>query len=260
MPCSEALRLQEYFDGELDAATAAALERHLEGCAECAEMRADLDETRRLLREEAPYHRADAALRRRIAEALDAADDDTQPVVRRLPVKPNRNFLWGAVSGIGATAAAACLAFLLLLPARPDPLVVDVMNAHLRSMMSDHLIDVVSSDRHTVKPWFAGHSDISPPATDYAKEGYPLIGGRLDYVDGHRAAVVVYRHGAHVINLFVWRQDGAALPGTALRNGYHLVFWRNGDLAFCATSDTALDELQTFVDLVKATTGRDTRE
>jgi anti-sigma factor RsiW len=159
-------------------------------------------------------------------------------------------FMSGAVSGAGATALAATLAFFLYLP-QSDPLVGDVMNAHLRSLMSDHMIDVVSSDRHTVKPWFAGHTDVSPPAADFSNEGYKLVGGRADYVDGHRAAVVVYRHGAHIVNVFAWAAGSEKLPNEVTREGYHIVCWRAADLDYCAVSDTGMDELLTLVRLIK---------
>ena len=162
----------------------------------------------------------------------------------------SRRFLSGAASGAGATALAAMLVFFLAVP-RPDPLVGDLMNAHLRSLMSDHMIDVVSSDRHTVKPWFAGHTDVSPPAADFDKEGYKLIGGRADYVDGHRAAVVVYRHGLHVINVFAWAASSEKLPGEVTQKGYHIVCWNSADLDYCAVSDTGMDELLDLVRLIK---------
>src|SRR5271168_4430678 len=160
-------------------------------------------------------------------------------------------FLRGALSGGGVTALAAALAFFLFLPAAPNLLVDDLTNAHLRSLMSDHLIDVVSSDRHTVKPWFAGHTDVSPPAVDFAKDGFALIGGRADYFDGHRAAVVVYRHGKHIINVFAWADDDERLPSSAMRNGYHLLFWKSGNIAFCVVSDAGIDELTTMTRLIQ---------
>jgi anti-sigma factor RsiW len=119
---------------------------------------------------------------------------------------------------------------------------------------------VESTDQHTVKPWFAGHADVSPPTADFPKEDYRLIGGRVDYVDGHRAAVLVYRHGAHTINVFSWAQSGESLPNIVTRNGYHSVFWRSGDLVFCAVSDTALDELLGLVRLLKEISIPDSRE
>jgi anti-sigma factor RsiW len=247
MSCNEAMRVQEYFDGELDAGDAAEVERHLATCADCAALLKDLESTRAALRDSAPYYRASEELRPRIAGALD-----DESGVRSLPRPTSGNrFLWGALGGSGATALAAVLAVLLFLPAAPNLAVDDLTNAHLRSLMSDHLVDVVSSDRHTVKPWFAGHTDVSPPAVDFAKDGYALIGGRADYVDGHRAAVVVYRHGKHIINVFAWIAGDAPLPATALRNGYHLVFWKSGNIAYCAVSDTGLDEITTLTHLIQ---------
>lgn len=253
MPCTETLRTQEYFDGELDAGASVEVERHLETCGDCATLLSDLEATRRLIREQASYHRADAPLRRRITENLRREDGD-RPGVGRF-VGANLRFLSGAASGSAATAVAAALVVFALVPPPASPLVGDVMNAHLRSMMSDHLVDVVSSDRHTVKPWFAGHTDVSPPAVDFAEQGYKLVGGRADYVDGRRAAVVVYRHGAHVINVFAWARDGETLPASASRNGYRFVFWRQGNLDFGAVSDTGRDELLTLARLVQKGSG-----
>jgi anti-sigma factor RsiW len=248
MSCNESLRVQAYFDGELDAAAAAEVERHLETCADCAALLKHLDATRAALRDSAPYYRANEYLRARIGDMLDDESGE-RPTPRA--AKTGHGFLWGALSGSGATALAAVLAMLLFLPPAPNLAVDDLTNAHLRSLMSDHLVDVVSSDRHTVKPWFAGHTDVSPPAVDFAKDGYALIGGRADYVDGHRAAVVVYRHGKHIINVFAWASSDAHLPTTALRNGYHLVFWKSGNIAYCAVSDTNLDELATLTRLLQ---------
>src|SRR5277367_1582599 len=174
MPCTEALRTQEYFDGELDASASVDVERHLETCADCPSLLADLESTRRLIREQAPYHRADDALRKRIADSFRREGGD-RPTVRRWATA-NLRFLSGAASGSAATALAAALVVFALLPPPSSLLVGDLMNAHLRSMMSDHLVDVVSSDRHTVKPWFAGHTDVSPPAVDFADQGYKLVG------------------------------------------------------------------------------------
>lgn len=253
MPCTEALRTQAYFDGELGAEAAVEVERHLETCADCASLLADLDSTRRLIREEAPYHRAGDALRDRIAQNLRSEDGERPSPKRFVPA--DRRFLAGAASGAVATALAAALVVVAVAPPPSSPLVGDVMNAHLRSMMSDHLVDVASSDRHTVKPWFAGHTDVSPPAVDFADQDYRLVGGRADYVDGHRAAAVVYRRGAHVINVFAWARDGEKLPASARRNGYRVVFWRSGNLNFAAVSDTGSAELTTLVRLVQKAGG-----
>src|SRR5579862_9697706 len=257
MPCSEALRIHAYCDGELDAAAAADIERHLETCTDCAGLLKDIDETRSALRQNAPYYRASDALRARISEALDNEEGRRRP---RFAGWATRSFLTGAVGGSGLTALAAVLAFVLLVQPASNPLVADLTNAHLRSMMSDHAIDVVSSDRHTVKPWFAGHTDVSPPAVNFAAQGYTLVGGRADYIDGHRAAVVVYRHGKHVIDVFAWAAGNERLPETAGRNGYHLLFWRSGNLAFGAVSDAGLEEIKTLTRLIQNAGAPVTRE
>jgi anti-sigma factor RsiW len=248
MSCSEALRVHAYCDGELDAAAAADVERHLETCPDCAGLLKDIEETRSALRQDAPYYRASDQLRERIGDALDDEEGKRHP---RVPAWTARSFLTGAVGGSGITALAGVLAFVLLAQPAPNLLVADLTNAHLRSMMSNHVIDVVSSDRHTVKPWFAGHTDVSPPAVNFAPQGYTLVGGRADYIDGHRAAVVVYRHGKHVINVFAWAAGNAQLPESADRNGYHLLFWRSGNLAFCAVSDAGLEEIKSLTQLIQ---------
>jgi len=256
MSCNEVLRTQAYFDGELDAGAAAEIERHLESCPDCAALLKDLEATRTALRERAPYHRAGDALRARIVDALD---DEEGARSRRRKAGNGLSFLTGAASG-GGVALAGLLAFFLLLQPQSDPLVADLTNAHLRALMSDHAMDVVSSDRHTVKPWFAGHTDVSPPAVNFAGQGYSLVGGRADYIDGHRAAVVVYRHGKHLIDVFAWIAGDERLPNSALRNGYHLVFWNSGNVAFCAISDTGLDEITSLTRLIQKTGAPVTRE
>jgi anti-sigma factor RsiW len=248
MPCNEGLRLQAYFDGELDASAVLEVERHLQGCTDCAALLADLEATRQLIRRDAPYHRASTPFQEGIMASLDREEGIRTPLPGHLSF--SKRFLSGAVSGAGVTALAAMVVFSLSVP-RPDPLATDLMNAHLRSLMSDHMIDVVSSDRHTVKPWFAGHTDVSPPAADFEKEGYKLIGGRADYVDGHRAAVVVYRHGLHVINVFAWAATTEKLPSEVTQKGYNIVCWNGADLDYCAVSDTGMDELLDLVRLIK---------
>jgi anti-sigma factor RsiW len=258
MACNEALLLQAYFDGERDASASAEIERHVESCRECAALLRSLEAIRGGMRQQTLYHRASPGLRSRVTRGLDR-ESGNQWAVGAL-MKVGKQFWSGAASGAMATALAASLAFLVLMPPASSQLVNDVMGAHLRSLMENHLIDVVSSDQHTVKPWFAGHADVSPPTADFPKEDYRLVGGRVDYVDGHRAAVLVYRHGAHTINVFSWARSGDALPNIVTRNGYHEVFWRSGDLVFCAVSDTALDELLGLVRLIKEIATPDSRE
>jgi anti-sigma factor RsiW len=257
MACNEALRLQAYFDGELDANAAVEIERHIEDCRECAALLGSLEAIRDGMRQQTLYHRAGPELRSRIIRGLDR-ESGSRWTARAFMT--GKQFWSGAASGAASMALAAGLAVLLFVPSPSNPLVNDVMNAHLRSLMENHLIDVASTDQHTVKPWFAGHADVSPPTADFPKEDYRLVGGRVDYVDGHRTAVLVYRHGAHTINVFSWARSGEPLPDIVTRNGYHAVFWRSGDLVFSAVSDTALDELLGLVRLLKEIGTPDSRE
>lgn len=258
MACPDALLVQAYFDGELDASAAVEIERHVEACGECTMLIRSLDAARGAMRQPALYHRASPRLKSQIARVLDREARNLRPLESL--ILRGKQFWLGAASGVAATALAASLAFLVLMPPASSQLANDVMSAHLRSLMENHLIDVASSDQHTVKPWFAGHADVSPPTADFPKEDYRLVGGRVDYVDGHRAAVLVYRHGAHTINVFSWARSDAPLPNIVTRNGYHAVFWRSGDLVFCAVSDTALDELLGLVRLIKELGTPDSRE
>jgi anti-sigma factor RsiW len=261
MPCAESLRVQAYFDSELDALAAADVERHSDACAECGALLKDLEQTRTALRQDLPYASAPPALRARIIRSLDQESAVRSPRLdrERLTSWRPRPFWKGAFSGIGGTAIAASIAFFLLAPPVTNPVLDDLVSAHVRSLMPDHLIDVVSTDKHTVKPWFAGHTDVSPVVADFDQQGYRLIGGRADYFDHQRAAVVVYQHASHVINVFSWVADQRGLPKNTTRNGYHLAFWRTGNLVYCAVSDIAWDELLGLVRLVQDTSNRDAR-
>jgi anti-sigma factor RsiW len=210
-----------------------------------------LREVRSKLRHELKFEVAPAALRARISAALDQETRQETPLQWKAPRKPAKPFLWGAMSGFGMAAAAALMVFVLL-PVGPDPVLDEVVDAHVRSLLPEHLIDVVSSERHTVKPWFAGHADVSPVVADFEAQGYKLIGGRADYVERQRAAVVVYQHGAHTINVFSWATDKAPAVQSATRNGYHLEFWKMGNLEYCAISDTGWEELHGLVRLIEA--------
>ena len=263
MQCAESLRVQAYFDGEVDALSAAEIERHVEHCGECRELLQDLEKVRNALRSGISYAAAPPALRTQILQALDQETDAAtgdEAIDRAAPRKPRpprqspvlgrRRFWSGALSGIGGTAIAAAMAFFFVLPSL-SPLSNEIVSAHVRSLMPAHLIDVVSTDKHTVKPWFAGHADVSPAVADFEAQGYRLIGGRADYIDHQRSAVVVYQHGAHVINVFTWAAGGARSPPNTTRSGYHLAYWQQGDIQYCAVSDTGWDELLGLVRLLR---------
>jgi anti-sigma factor RsiW len=248
--CAESLRVQAYFDAEVDAVSAAEIERHIEHCAECRALLQDLEQVRSGLRRDVDLARAPPALRAKVMRALDQ-ENASRPRERASPNRGMRSFWVGALSGAGGTAIAAGIALLILLPRFTNPLLDELVSAHVRSLMPSHLIDVVSTDKHTVKPWFAGHADVSPVVADFEQQGYRLVGGRVDYLDHQRSAVVVYQHGAHVINVFSWAGSERALPASATRSGYHLAFWKSGDLEYCAVSDAAWDELLGLVRLLR---------
>jgi anti-sigma factor RsiW len=263
--CAESLRVQAYFDGEVDAVSAAEIERHAEHCGECRALLQDLEKVRTTLRQNVSYAAAPAALRSRILDALDQepakapADAAVLRPRQTAAKRPSRgwrggSFWTGAFSGIGGAAIAAALAFFVVVPNFVSPLSNELVSAHVRSLMPDHLIDVVSTDKHTVKPWFAGHADVSPAVADFESQGYKLIGGRADYIDHQRSAVVVYQHGKHFINVFTWAASGARLPSNTTRSGYHLAFWQQGDIQYCAVSDTGWDELLGLVHLMREQT------
>lgn len=250
MICSEAPKAQAYADGEIGAIDAAAMERHLEGCGECRALVDDILDTRSMLRGQSAV-RAPAALRARIMRSLD----------HEAPAAPNPRiwrttaFWFGVAGGTLPTALVAVLAFLTLAPAVTTPLQDQLLTAHVRSLMPAHLIDVESTDRHTVKPWFAGHADVSPLVADFTAQGYRLVGGRADYVDHQRAAVVVYQHGPHTVNVFSWADSHPQPANHTTRGGYRMAFFQVGDLAYCAVSDTGWDELRRLVRLIIESNG-----
>lgn len=259
MACAEALKVQAYFDGELDPAAAANIKQHIDGCVECAALLQDLKQTREAIREELPVHRAPPALRARIMRALDEemGGEKSRRGGGWLSGLRLRPFWAGAAGGVGFAAAAAAVAIFMLSPSLSSPLLDELVADHVRSLLPSQLIAVVSTDQHTVKPWFAGRADVSPVVADFAPQGYRLLGGRADPLARQRAAVLVYQHGAHVINVFSWASGRPLVPRDTTRNGYHLAFWRAGNLDYCAVSDTGWDELQGLVRLLQELSARD---
>jgi anti-sigma factor RsiW len=260
MLCAETLRVQAYFDDELEALSAADIERHSEACAACRSLLEDLAQVRTVLRQGSSNVIAPPTLRARILRELD--DEGTIKGVHPIGAQRARSrphpFWRGVFTGVGGTAIAAGVAFFLVALPLTNPVSDDLVSAHVRSLMPDHLIDVVSTDKHTVKPWFAGHTDVSPVVADFAQQGYRLIGGRADYLDHQRVAVVVFQHGSHVINVFSWAADGRGVPTNTTRDGYHLAFWKTEDLVYCAVSDTAWDELFGLTRLMQDLSAQDT--
>jgi len=246
MNCAPAKSLLEsYLDGELDAAQTAHVAEHLASCASCAAMHAQLLELRAGIRAHAPYYNAPAGLRERIQVSVRQADRQAT----RLPA-PSWRWMAIAAAILLAISAAWNIALFHSRPSNADLIAQDVLSSHVRSLMGAHLLDVPSSDQHTVKPWFNGKLDFSPNVVDFAVQGFPLVGGRIDYVSGRPVAALVYQRRKHVINVFTW--PSAATDGVALEhNGYHVVHWDTNGMSWWAVSDLNAGELRQFEDLCR---------
>ena len=235
-----------HFDGELDAVNAEAFEVHLKSCPGCAAALAELHELRGRLADPALRPVAPDALRARIEQAIAA---DAEPRRRWPAVLP-----W-SLSG-GFAALAATLVVMAMLPSQME-LADELVSDHVRSTLATHLVDVESSDRHTVKPWFNGKLDFAPPVVDLAPQGFPLAGGRLDYLDGRVVAALVYRRNKHVINVFVRPEPTTLQRLGPIRphEGYNLLRWTDRGLEFWAVSDVEAGELRALRDAFRAATG-----
>jgi anti-sigma factor RsiW len=240
MTCEEALVLVHALaDGELDVVHAREVEAHVAECPRCAAELAMAREMKRALRAEPLGFAVPASLRAKIERAVPLP----------APVTNRRAMLKGfAFGGVASALAAASLTFVVLRDDRDDRILGDAISAHLRSLQADHLTDVLSTDQHTVKPWFNGRIDLAPPVIDLTGQGFTLIGGRLDYIDGKPAAAIVYRRRIHVINLFVLQGLGAApsTPTLTVVQGFNILRWNEGGLNLLAVSDLNREELEEF--------------
>ncbi len=232
------LLIQADSDGELDAAGAAVLAAHVADCPGCAALARELGALSGNLRSALRVVPAPASLRATLAP----------PAAPRPPRPAWWRWEWRLAGGF-ATGAALTAAALLLWPpggAPDDGVALELMSGHVRALQPGHLIDVASTDRHTVKPWFEGRIDFVPPVPDLSAEGYRLEGGRLDAVGGRTAAVLVYRRDRHAINVFIWPSE-AMRDATLRRNGIELRQWHRDGLALAAVSDLEALELDRFV-------------
>lgn len=245
MACTESLNTQSWFDGALDANAAREAARHIETCPECTKLVSELQELRTTIRTNATYHRADPALRARVFAGLDKAAAKADPL--SWFAWRARQFWAGALSGAVAAGAAAAVVLMLLLPSDADEVIADVSAAHVRSMIGTHLTDVASNDPAVVKRWLTRHGELAPPIADLSSKGYRLIGGRADYVYEGGSGVAVYRRDGHVVNVFAWSTDeDQDLPQSASNAGYNIVFWKVGDVVYCAVSNLAMNDLKSF--------------
>ncbi len=265
MNCEEATKLMDgYLDGELDPVTSQKIEQHLRDCRKCEQAYKTHGLLIRAIGNGAPYYKAPAELHERIQSSLreEIADrpmrkvtPDAQPLFPRRQPEP-RTILLGTPWNWLALAAAIVFAAIIALnlvprlqrPGADQLLATQLIASHVRSLMANHLADVASSDQHTVKPWLDAKLDFAPPVVDLSSEGFPLVGGRLDYLDNRPVAALVYQRRKHFINLFVWPGEaGAARPTMAMSHqGYQLLHWTGPDFNYWAVSDVNANDLQTF--------------
>ena len=236
-------RLHAYFDGELDAVGAAEFEKHLNSCTECQSALASEQTLRSSIVQANLYERAPAGLRRSIVSQFPAP----QMAPIRSISSPKAGWRWLALAASVMFLASLAWQVRQHFVAREgQPAVVAAaLDAHLRSLQQGHLADVQSTDQHTVKPWFDGKLDFAPPVRDFAAEGFPLTGGRLDVLDGKTVAALIYGRRKHIINVFVWP---AGVPETHTQigesHGYNWIGWQSSGFRFCAVSDVNPADLQ----------------
>jgi anti-sigma factor RsiW len=248
--CQDAQKvLHGYVDGELDLLKNLEIEEHLQQCSACAESHQSLQSLRAAIRSEARYYETPAQLRAHIGSAIRSKRQN-RSTLRSHHV----GWLALAASVVLVAFGAWGLAQILSSGRHPPVLVEELLASHVRSqMLAAHLVDVESSDGHTVKPWFEGKLDYSPEVRDLSAQGFKLVGGRLDYVDHRPVAVLIYQRRKHLINLFSWpaMQDSSAPPNAMTRQGYHLLSWSNSGMTYWAVSDLNETELREFVELMR---------
>jgi mycothiol system anti-sigma-R factor len=241
--------LHGYLDGELDATRAAEFERHLESCRECTTALGAEESLRLSLQRSGLYENAPVTLRKRIRAGLDAAT--AAPSVIRI-----RALRWLAVAATILVVASVSW-FAWPRPGKDSAsttpfTVAELIDAHVRSLQPGHLTDVTSTDQHTVKPWFNGKLAFVPPVRDFADEGFPLVGGRLDVLGGQNVAALVYSRRKHIINVFVLptKEPDTPIHPPGLRQGYQWRHWRRQGMEYCAVSDVSDSDLYELAQLI----------
>jgi anti-sigma factor RsiW len=244
MTCQEAKPLIHAFtDGELDLSKSLEIETHLRECQTCALAREEIRGLGLLMKDASLRFTPSASFEKRLRSA----------VRREAREKPAKQSWWrwsmAAVSVLVVVLAVWAATVILNRPSSDDLVAREVVASHVRSLMAQHLTDVPSSDQHTVKPWFDGKLDFSPPVRDLSQQGFELKGGRLDYIDSRPVAALVYQRRQHLINLFVWptNSNSKSTAQASVRQGYNLIRWTNGGMEWWAVSDLNLAELQEFV-------------
>jgi anti-sigma factor RsiW len=248
--CQETQKLiHAYVDGELDLMKNLEIEQHFQECSACAQAHKALEAVRATIKGGIPYFETPLGLQDRIRSAVRDASGPG-------PISHPLRWRWLAVAASLLVVAVAGWALLRFLPARSAdaPLSEELLASHIRSLLlPEHRVDVESSNTHTVKPWFEGKLDFSPPVHDFTGQGFHLVGGRLDYLDRKPVAALVYQRREHVVNLFIWpsEQGPEAVPEPLTRQGYHLLHWRQSGMTYWAVSNLNEGELMEFAHLVQ---------
>jgi len=251
MDCKELnVMLNAYVDGELDALTTARIESHLQNCAACQRRLREHMDLRAAIKTATPYFKAPASLRNRIHAELHKEEKS-----RWLDYL--NTWRWPSMGAALSSVVLFCVSVVLVLntPSTHDLVAREVVAGHVRSLMAEHLTDVRSTDQHTVKPWFIGQLDFSPPVHDLAAQGFALVGGRLDYVNNRQVAALAYQYRKHVINLFIWPAAADEQVSDVSENrwqGYTAYEWTQAGMRFWAVSDINDTDLSQFARLLQS--------
>jgi anti-sigma factor RsiW len=256
MECNQNL-ITAQLDGELDPSAVAVLAEHLQSCSACQQYLRSAQALRATLADPALRHTAPSHLRFRIQTDLDALKTQARKLetAAESTRRARPNWLSLGLAGSGSLALAFSLMLYLSVPSGTAIVNQQIVASHYRSLLANHMADVASSDHHTVKPWFTGKLDYAPVVQDFAGQGFPLIGGRLDYIDQRTVAALAYRHGNHLINVFMWPDQSNRGKSMSTIQGYHLLRWSSQGMAFSAVSDMSEDELQHLRELIQGAGG-----
>jgi len=252
-----------YLDGELDLSRTIEMETHLHVCGECSEELAKQQALRAALQRSSLAYAAPDALRERIQSSLRASIPAEAPEKAASSWNPFQFLRWAGAFAVLALCAVTAWQLLpgLRGPASDQQLAAEVLTSHVRSLEASHLMDVISTDQHTVKPWFDGKLDFSPPVEDLASDGFPLVGGRLDYLEGRQVAALVYQRRKHFINVFVWPDTSGSGSTQSIQpqQGYNMMRWSHGGFQFWAVSDVNAQDLADFVRMLQARIAPETK-
>lgn len=254
MPCADCRALLgAYLDGELAERERASVREHLAGCADCSRDLAALGRASSLAKEHLVHFEAPDVLKARIANAI-AGERAVEGAGSTSPLRAAPRGWWRlAAAGVLIALASGGLTYAMMRSGNRSQVLADaVLASHIRSLQPGHLTDVQSTNEHNVKPWFNGRVNLSPKVPTLDSAGFPLVGGRLDYLDGRAVAAVVYARRQHLINVDTWPDQGPnEEPKSASAQGYHLVHWRTDNVAYWVVSDLESGELSQFVSLYR---------